>query len=272
MMDKEAILENGLIERYVIGELEGTEKEALEQLLAEDQELKAYFGEVEEGLKRVATENAIAPPNAIKDRLMMQIGDPVFMAINEEVTSGQESLNASEESGKSGSNWPLAIAASFALLFFASSVWFYNQWQSSELNAAKLTEDLNQINSRMVSTQQTLLDAQKWNALMKKPRTDKVVLKGNSLSPDLFAVTFLNHVDKEVYINTEQLPKLTDAQTYQLWADVDGVMIDMGTISTDAEMISMKYIERAESLNVTIEPAGGSIHPTVENLVANTYL
>jgi anti-sigma-K factor RskA len=49
-------------------------------------------------------------------------------------------------------------------------------------------------------------------------------------------------------------------------------MINMGTLNTDNELVPLKYIENAESLNITIEPAGGSDHPTVEELVSYVIL
>jgi anti-sigma-K factor RskA len=59
-----------------------------------------------------------------------------------------------------------------------------------------------------------------------------------------------------------------------MWSDVNGEMINMGTLGTDNELVSLKYIENAESLNITIEPAGGSgsDHPTVEELVSYVIL
>ena len=49
-------------------------------------------------------------------------------------------------------------------------------------------------------------------------------------------------------------------------------MINMGILEADQEYIPVRYIDKAESLNITIEPAGGSEHPTVEQLISNIYL
>ncbi len=73
-------------------------------------------------------------------------------------------------------------------------------------------------------------------------------------------------------INTKKLPQLDADHDYQMWADVDGEMIDMGVIPKNKELIAMTYINNAESLNITIEPAGGNDHPTVERLISNVYL
>ena len=73
-------------------------------------------------------------------------------------------------------------------------------------------------------------------------------------------------------INTERLPDLDADHDYQMWADVEGEMINMGVISKDKKLMAMNYIDHSESLNITIEPAGGNDHPTVERLVTNVYL
>tara|TARA_R110000868_G_scaffold379114_6_gene644835 strand:- start:10 stop:186 length:177 start_codon:yes stop_codon:yes gene_type:complete len=57
-----------------------------------------------------------------------------------------------------------------------------------------------------------------------------------------------------------------------MWADVEGEMINMGVIGKQNQLLAMDYIDNAESLNVTIEPAGGNDHPTVSNLITNVYL
>ena len=78
--------------------------------------------------------------------------------------------------------------------------------------------------------------------------------------------------DKKVMVNTSQLSELDAQHDYQMWADVEGEMINMGVINTEEPLIAMTYIEDAESLNVTIEPKGGSDHPTVSRLITNVYL
>ena len=81
-------------------------------------------------------------------------------------------------------------------------------------------------------------------------------------------MAYVNHKNQLVLVNPKGLPALPSDQTYQMWSDVDGEMINMGTFPTDTELVSLKYIENAESLNITIEPAGGSDHPNVEQLVS----
>ena len=110
-----------------------------------------------------------------------------------------------------------------------------------------------------------------YNAIA-NPDTEQYILKGNSLAPDAKVISYVNHETKTVVVNAERLPKLDADHDYQMWADVEGEMINMGVISKDKNLVTMAYIDHAESLNITIEPAGGNDHPTVERLVTNVFL
>jgi len=72
-----------------------------------------------------------------------------------------------------------------------------------------------------------------------------------------------------------ELPGIQSDQTYQLWADVDGDMLSLGTFDAALAIIDaipMDYLDRATSLNITVEPKGGSKHPTVSTLTANILI
>ena len=90
--------------------------------------------------------------------------------------------------------------------------------------------------------------------------------------PEGKMLSYVNHTTKSVVVNTQRLPKLNNDEDYQMWADVEGEMINMGVISKSSQLLAMNYIDHAESLNITIEPSGGSEHPTVSRLVTNVYL
>ena len=65
------------------------------------------------------------------------------------------------------------------------------------------------------------------------------------------------------------LPKLKGDKTYQIWADVDNEMLSIGTFSNSEELIALGYYDDATSLNITVEPKGGSDHPTLSTLTAS---
>jgi anti-sigma-K factor RskA len=84
-------------------------------------------------------------------------------------------------------------------------------------------------------------------------------------------VAYINPVKKLSYINVRNLPNLPDNQCYQMWAEVNGEMVNLGVIKSvdDKDRLRpLPYAENAVSY-ITIEPQGGNDTPTVKNIVAN---
>jgi anti-sigma-K factor RskA len=58
---------------------------------------------------------------------------------------------------------------------------------------------------------------------------------------------------------------------YQLWALVNGKPVDLGVFDAETKLIGlqqMKNIATAQTFAVTLEPRGGSINPTMAQLIA----
>jgi hypothetical protein len=94
----------------------------------------------------------------------------------------------------------------------------------------------------------------------------KYTLKPSSTPDDSGITVFWDDNQNKAYLYNQSMPKAPVGKTYQIWADVDKVMIPLGIFGEDP-ISEIKCLKRATSLNVTIEPAGGSEHPTVENLI-----
>lgn len=257
MMNKKTILDNGLLEQYLLGELNAQECEQIEQVLASDTKLKAQFDAIEKDFETLGLENAIEPPKGIKYQLIQDI---------------REAIDAKNNKSNSNLKYYLGIAASIAALLMLGNFWIYNelsdvkqQLQTVETEKTELNDKLNNLN-KQIDEEIALFST------IAHPDTEQYVLKGNTLMPDGKVVSYVNHSTKSVVINTERLPKLDDAHDYQMWADVEGEMINMGVIAKDQNLMAMSYIDHAESLNITIEPVGGNDHPTVSQLVTNVYL
>lgn len=259
MKEKHDIIESGMLERYLLGELSKDDRLVVEHAIADDTELKAYFDQLELDLETMALENAITPSGNVKRAMLRQLESDTDDSIKK-IRKPRPARTYT------------AIAASLAVLFLLSSFWLYQK-----LNG--IQEDL-----RVVKDQNTLLldenedlvknfdDTVKLLDQLNNADTEKLIMRGNALSPNARAISYVNHKNKTVILNASELPELPADKDYQLWADVEGEMIDMGVIPKNTDMAVMKYIDAAESLNITIEPAGGNDHPTVSQLITNFYL
>ncbi len=259
MIDKQNIKESGLLEQYLLGQLNKEQENEITNIINSDDELKAYFMALESTFVQLGKENAIAPPAVLKEKLLNQL---------EDASSEPQKLTNRTISFK---NY-FAIAASIAAILLLGNIWFYTQLNSlkSDINVA--TEENSELNNNLEIITQELDSLNTWFATISNPNVEPYILEGNDLMPNAKAISYVNRTDKTVVINTQALPKLAADKDYQMWADVEGEMINMGIINTENELMAMTYIEKAESLNITIEPRGGSDHPTVSQLISNVYL
>lgn len=258
MMDKTYILDNGILEQYVLGELSLSEQQQVENALGLHAELRNHLEQIEIEFENLAFENEIEVPETVKKQLLQSI-------------VGKSVKTVSLDSHKTKKHY-LGIAASIAAFFLMGSIYLYSELTSVKQQMEIVEEDNIQLKNNLENLNTDLVETKKWYATINDPETEKYVLKGNSLLPNATLISYVNDAKKSVVINIEQLPELDKEHDYQMWADVEGVMINMGVIDQSKDMIAMNYIENAESLNITIEPFGGSEHPTVSKLVTNIYL
>jgi anti-sigma-K factor RskA len=258
MKDRNTIIESGMLEMYLLGLLPDEQVAALEKMLADDAELAQKYAEIEQDFENVSLENAVQPPNFIKEDL--------FESIRQEY---DEVKKLPKEAKPQTFLW---IAASLAALFMITSLWMFTQWNNTKEDLQVTQKELNDIKSQIQSLQGDLESSRLLAAIVEDPNTLQYAMKGNAKIPGGFATAYINHEAKSAIVNVQKLPELPADKTYQMWADVEGEMINMGVIDKSKNVVVMNYIDEATSLNITIEPAGGSDHATVEQLVTNVYL
>lgn len=261
MMDKKSLLENGLLEQYLLGELNAKECEQIERSLASDTELKECFDQLEKDFESIGLENAITPPAKVKSQLL------------ENIQASKSNTTKVVELNKSNPpKFYLGIAASVAALLMVGSFWMYSQLNGVKEQLQTVEADNTELNTTIETLNNKLAETSTLYAAITNPDTEQYILIGNASLPEAKVVSYVNHKTKSIVINTERLPELDVDHDYQMWADVEGEMINMGVISKNKSLMAMAYIDDAESLNITIEPLGGNDHPTVERLVTNVYL
>ena len=100
------------------------------------------------------------------------------------------------------------------------------------------------------------------------------MLRGNDRAKDLKTVAYINSVDKTSMIDVVSLPKLPKEQQYQIWAELQDRMVNLGILdANDRRLKSIPYMENALGLSITIEPKNKvSERATAENEVAEITL
>ena len=72
-------------------------------------------------------------------------------------------------------------------------------------------------------------------------------------------------------LSSLEMPSNDDDHQYQLWALVDGKPVDLGVFDSsenNSGMKRMKSVKGAQAFAVTLEPKGGSVNPTMDQMMA----
>lgn len=241
-------LDSDLLEKYLLGATTTEETLQVERYIAMHPEVREAYDELQENLASYAKMHALKAPEGLKDQILFKI---------------------KQENRKGSKFYKFAVAASIvAMLFAGSSYFFYNQNKNLQ---EKNTLVNNKIKDLELDMKVQLEDLRKQYIVLNNPNTKRYRVNGNRKAKDLKAVAYINPVKKLSYINVSHLPQLPEDQCFQMWAEVNGELVNLGVIkkSGDKErLLALPYANKAVGY-ITIEPKGGNETPTVKNIVAN---
>ena len=261
MMDKQQFKNSGLLEQYVLGLTSPEENQIVEEFVNTYPDIKKELDGFRNAMEQYAQQHAVPPPPRLKKTILKSIDD-------------LENAPLAKASNKWYQNLGLVLAMIATLVFGILALIesqgkkaYQKQLSVSQTALSTLQEDC----ASQLAKYQAIADM---SGFIQDPSTRKVNLKGSGLVPNAQAIAYWNEDQSKGYLNLGSLPEPPAGKTYQLWADVEGVMIDAGVVkrTPQNQLIAVNFIEHAESLNITLEPEGGSTAPTVAFLQANAYL
>jgi len=241
-------LDSDLLEKYLLGDTTTEETLQVERYITMYPKVRNAYIELQENLESYAKLHSLRAPEGLKERILWKIR--------------QEKRNGSKF-------YKYAVAASIAALIFAgSSYFFYSQnMELQEKNSMVNTK----IKNLEMDMKVQLEDLRNQYIVLNNPNTKRFTVKGNRKAQELKAVAYVNPVKKLSYINVNNLPQLPEDQCFQMWAEVNGELVNLGVVKQfdDKEnLLALPYADNAIGY-ITIEPKGGNDTPTVKNIVAN---
>ncbi len=159
----------------------------------------------------------------------------------------------------------IAVAAMLVLLVgsIILNYSYYQKYQSANNDLANAQQKISQQNEANIAMNRDI-------DVMTDKNSKPVVLNGTPHAPEALAKIFWMKNTGEVYIDPSYLPSVPAGKQYQLWAIVDGKPVSGGMISTEKgtyHIQKMKSFGKADAFAITLEKAGGSPTPTMEEMV-----
>ena len=255
-MNIKAYIESGILEQYVLRMTSVIEDQEVERYAKQYPEIQKEIDNIEVALFKYAGAFAITPPLGLKERILDNLEN-----IPTTPTSGSNSKSKS-------SNWEILALVATALL----SLLTYNYYsKSNTLQEEKQELDIKYQELQRECDKRSELqnNMDKQIAIMRDADSKPIRMKGTPLSPNSEAVVYWNADNKTSFLDIASLPKPTDDKQYQLWAIVDGAPVDMGVfdLSTEADtFLEVKFITEPQAFAVTLEPRGGVVSPTMDQM------
>ena len=264
-MDIENYIASGILEAYVLDTLTPPERVEVDDLLVKYPQLAEEVKIIEENLEILAMSTGVEPPDSLKANLFDQLEE-------EESTTTPSSVpkrKVVEMRPSTSRTWNYVAAAAITLTLVSSYMAYdyHGKWKNAEdaygqLQAAnqRMAEQYNQVNNRL---DQLVTDID----VISNADFIRVNMTAASAGDDFSASIYWNAKTQESYLNIQNLRTLSEEQQYQLWAIVDGKPVDMGVFDFNQEgLLKMKSVANAATFAVTIEPRGGSVNPTLQDL------
>lgn len=253
-------LNSGLLEKYLLGEATASETQMVENLITNNAEVKETYNAMQDNLEVVSKLHAIEAPKDALNNILRALDEKPVISI--------------KKSSRRKVWYKYSIAASIAAFLFASTSYlFYVQNQKLNQENQVVVDEIFDLRKDIQLNNKMLSDVMKQFKQLNNPETQKYIINGNSRAKNLKTVAYINPKEKTSMIDVVSLPELPENQYYQIWAEVEDRMVNLGILKeTDRQLKEIPYTEDALALSITIETKGENLDASKENAVAEIEL
>jgi anti-sigma-K factor RskA len=267
-VDLSCIISSGDLELYVLGSLSPEEAHQVEQLMSIFPEVREEVDRISETVEKMAMQSSYSPGESTRTNLFesfkqMKGEDPqVPLKI---VSAENPPANPNTTTATRINRYRyMAVAAVFLL---AISIGLLTVLTNQNRNKNKLISTLNQqvVVASNKARQQSGVYEQLMN-LLKDKDYQQIKLQPLPGKPEATVNVYWNQKTADVYLLDISLPAAPAAKQYQLWAIVDGKPVSAGMLSGSHTTEKMGRFAKADAFAITLEKAGGSETPTLDQM------
>ena len=256
MMEVSDYIESAILELYVFGTLSESETEDVAKMAEKHPEIQEEIISIEKAV--ISLSYSMAPYlsasnyDRIRESLIEKHGKVVEMKPQNNIMS--------------------YIGWAAAVLLLVGIGWQYTQLDSAKNQIASvetqndtLSKQLNLVKLNQTQTQSML-------AVVRDQNNTVVALGGQAVSPESKAKVYWNQATQSVYVDAAGLPEPPEGFVYQVWALKLNPLTptSIGLLDNfkgnESRLFAVSNATEAEAFGITLEPAGGSVSPTLEQL------
>lgn len=260
MENVQEYIASGILELYVAGTLSREESYEVYTMIQKYPEVKAYVKDIEGSVIKISElsnrKGFVAHPF---NKLMS-------------VINGNNTTKVIPIRWYSYMGW----AASVVLTIGIISLYVNNNRLKENLTKEvatniKLDEQRANLQGEVIAKNMEINTKNEVIAFMSSETTEKVNLAGQTVAPESYATIYWDKETDEMYVDLSGLPKAPEGKVYQLWSLTLNPLTptSLGTLDNynkGQTFIKVNNSNKSEAFGITLEPAGGSKAPTLEQL------
>ena len=254
-MDKQEYIESGILELYVFGRLDEAESNEVTKMAENDEDIKNEIISIEKAV--INFSESVSPflsaDNYDKIRQALMIKHGVV-----------------EMKPKSNIFLYLGWAASILLLIGIG--YQYKKLDDKETQIVNIESQKSDLQKAVVDLELKNKESESALAIVRDNNNAIIALAGQEVSPESFAKAYWNKNTKAVHIDASGLPEPPEGMVYQVWALKLNPLTptSIGLLDNfkgnSKKVFTVENANEAEAFGITLEPAGGSASPTLEQL------
>lgn len=258
-MDIEAYIASGILELYVAGLLNEEENLEVYRLAEEHPKIKEEVLAIEAAILALSKSSAD-----------LSVARQEFANIINRL-EGNGNIKVRQLHRKR-SDWIAYTGWAAALVLLAGLWWVYNQNNALELELQLRDNTMQVLENQIFEARNSLDRTRQLLDNLREKDIQVVSLGGQKVSPESYAKAYWDKAELKVFIDAKGLPEPPQGMVYQVWSlklsplTPTSIGLLENFISDENKIFALSNPNATEAFGITLEPAGGSETPTMEQL------
>ncbi|HEX8563390.1 MAG TPA: anti-sigma factor [Flavobacterium sp.] len=257
-METRGYIESGILELYVYGLLSEAENLEVAKMAKQHKEVHEEIVSIEKAIISLSSGFApfLSPENFERLRERLELKHAIVLV----------------ETPKRRRNYAAYIGWAAALLLLLGVGYLFTQLSETYEKVEVVQQEKSKIEKTLEQVKLDKLQTETALAVVRDTSNVVVRLSGQAVAPKAIATVYWNRETLAVHVDASALPVPPEGMVYQVWAlKLDPLTpTSIGLLENfaadDRKLFTLSSATEAEAFGITLEPAGGSETPTLEQL------
>jgi anti-sigma-K factor RskA len=256
-MESKEFIESGILELYVYGLLSESENDEVTAMSNKNPEIKTEIISIEKAIINLSSSFSPFISHSQFEKIKAQL----------------ELKHSKVVTMKTGSNWSSYIGWAASIVLLIGIGYQYSKLNKTNDQVVTIEKEKSKLQETVVGLETKNKETETVLAVVRDETNTVITLGGQAVAPTAKAKIYWNKQTEVVYVDASGLPEPPEGKEYQIWSlklqpQLTPTSIGMLTNfkANKSKVFAVEKTSGAEAFGITLEPAGGSPTPTMEQL------